>query len=241
MTAVALVTGASRGIGSAIASRLTDQGLFVVGTATGEAGIEKINSDLGESGAGAQLNLEDSKSISELLDWLSNEGYQVSVLVNNAGVTRDNLLMRMSVDDWLDVVNVNLNALYSLTKPLIRQMIRARSGRIINVSSVVARSGNPGQTNYVTTKAGIEGFTRSLALELASRKVTVNCVAPGYISTDMTAVLSEKANAAMIERIPLGRQGEPQEVAAMVGFLASSDAGYITGQTFHVNGGLYLA
>ena len=237
---VALVTGASRGIGARIAERLAADGLFVIGTATTDAGAAAIAERLGDGGQGAQLDIADEQSVEALVGHLADSPGMPSVLVNNAGVTRDNLLLRMSAADWQAVVDTNLTGLYRITRPLLRNMIRARWGRIINLSSVVARMGNPGQANYVASKAAVEGFTRALALEVGSRGVTANAVAPGFIESDMTAALNEQQTTRMLERIPLGRVGSGQEVADAVAFLASDQAGYITGETLHVNGGLYL-
>ncbi|MYH14177.1 MAG: 3-oxoacyl-ACP reductase FabG [Gammaproteobacteria bacterium] len=238
---VALVTGASRGIGARIAERLAADGLFVVGTATTDAGAAAIAERLGGDGKGARLDIADEQSVAALVEGLANSPGLPSVLVNNAGVTRDNLLLRMSAADWQAVIDTNLTGLYRVTRPLLRSMIRARWGRIISLSSVVARMGNPGQANYVASKAAVEGFTRALALEVGSRGVTANTVAPGFIESDMTAALNEQQTTRMLERIPLGRVGSGQEVADAVAFLASDQAGYITGETLHVNGGLYLA
>ena len=237
---VALVTGASRGIGARIAERLAADGLFVVGTATTDAGAAAIAERLGDGGQGAQLDIADEQSVEALVERLADSPGMPSVLVNNAGVTRDNLLLRMSAADWQAVMDTNLTGLYRITRPLLRSMIRARWGRIISLSSVVARMGNPGQANYVASKAAVEGFTRALALEVGSRGVTANAVAPGFIESDMTAALNEQQTTRMLERIPLGRVGSGQEVADAVAFLASDQAGYITGETLHVNGGLYL-
>ncbi|MCY3640615.1 MAG: 3-oxoacyl-ACP reductase FabG [Gammaproteobacteria bacterium] len=236
---VALVTGASRGIGARIAERLAADGLFVVGTATTDAGAAAIGERLGDGGLGVQLDIADEQSVEALVERLADSPGMPSVLVNNAGVTRDNLLLRMSAADWQTVIDTNLTGLYRVTRPLLRSMIRARWGRIISLSSVVARMGNPGQANYVASKAAVEGFTRALALEVGSRGVTANTVAPGFIESDMTAALDEQQTTRMLERIPLGRVGSGQEVAAAVAFLASDQAGYVTGETLHVNGGLY--
>ena len=237
---VALVTGASRGIGHAIAARLARDGLFVVGTATAEAGADRVRTMLGENGAGVVLRLQAADSIANALRRVEQEFGSPSVLVNNAGVTRDGLLMRMPDDAWNEVIDVNLGGIYRLTKPLLRSMMRARWGRVVNIGSVVGRMGNAGQTNYAAAKAGIEGFTRALAREVGTRGITVNAVAPGFIDTDMTAELSQTQRARMVERIPLGRMGAPEDVAAAVSFLASDEAGYITGETVHVNGGLHM-
>ena len=238
---VALVTGASRGIGARIAERLAADGLFVVGTATTDAGAAAIAERIGGGGQGARLDIADEQSVAALVERLADSPGMPSVLVNNAGVTRDNLLLRMSAADWQAVIDTNLTGLYRVTRPLLRSMIRARWGRIISLSSVVARMGNPGQANYAASKAAVEGFTRALALEVGSRGVTANTVAPGFIESDMTAALNEQQTTRMLERIPLGRVGSGQDVADAVAFLASDQAGYITGETLHVNGGLYLA
>jgi 3-oxoacyl-[acyl-carrier protein] reductase len=240
-TRVALVTGATRGIGKTIASRLAAQGLFVVGTATSEAGADSIQAGLGDKGLGLVARVDDDESVGALMQRLKDDCGLPLVLVNNAGVTRDNLLMRMSVAEWNDVINTNLSSCYRLCKPVLRAMTRARWGRIINLSSVVGRMGNAGQANYVASKAAIEGFTRALALEVGSRNVTVNAVAPGFIATDMTEALTDEQKAMMLSRIPLGRMGSVDDVANLVAFLASDAAGYITGETLHVNGGLYMA
>ena len=237
---VALVTGASRGIGARIAERLAADGLFVVGTATTGTGAAAIAERLGDGGLGAQLDIADEQSVEALVEQLADSPGMPSVLVNNAGITRDNLLLRMSAADWQAVVDTNLTGLYRITRPLLRSMIRARWGRIISLSSVVARMGNPGQANYVASKAAVEGFTRAVALEVGSRGVTANAIAPGFIESDMTAALNEQQTTRMLERIPLGRVGSGQEVADAVAFLASDQAGYITGETLQVNGGLYL-
>lgn len=234
---VALVTGASRGIGAAIASRLASDELYVFGTATSSEGVARISEALGDRGAGIEMRIEDPESVSAAFDQVTSER-SVSILVNNAGITNDNLFLRMSDSDWADVINTNLVSLHRLCKPFLRGMMRERWGRIINVGSVVGRMGNPGQANYAAAKAGIEGFTRALAQELGSRGVTVNCVAPGFIDTDMTAELGEKATEQLVSRIPLGRVGTPNEVAETVAFLVGEGSSYITGQTIAVNGGM---
>lgn len=238
---VALVTGASRGIGRGIAERLAADGLFVVGTATSAAGVESIEQWMGDRGLALQMRVEDESSVSDAFSQMESTCGMPLVVVNNAGVTRDNLLMRMKTEEWDSVVHTNLGALYRVVKPVLRGMMKARWGRIVNLSSVVARMGNPGQSNYVASKAGVEGFTRSLAHEVASRGITVNAVAPGFIETDMTAELTEDQVSMMSARIPLGRMGATSDVANAVAFLVGDQAGYITGETLHVNGGLYMA
>jgi 3-oxoacyl-[acyl-carrier protein] reductase len=238
---VALVTGASRGIGRAIAERLVEDGLFVAGTATSDEGADAIANILGERGCGLVMRIEDADSVAAAYQHLEAGSGMPSVIVNNAGITRDNLLARMKTEEWDGVMQTNLGGLYRVIKPALRGMMKARWGRIVNLSSVVARMGNPGQSNYVATKAGVEGFTRSLAHELASRNITVNAVAPGFIATDMTAELTEQQTTAMLERIPLGRMGSTADVAHAVAFLVSEGAGYITGETLQVNGGLYMS
>ena len=241
---VALVTGASRGIGRAILERLGRDGLFVIGTATTEQGTASIENHLREAkidGKAFVVRVDEQASVELLIERLKAESLTPLVLVNNAGVTRDNLLLRMSDDEWNDVLNTNVSSLYRLCKPLLRGMTRARWGRIVNLSSVVGRMGNPGQSNYVASKAAIEGFTRALAQEVGSRNVTVNAVAPGFVGTDMTLALTEEQKQAMLSRIPLGRMGNVEEIAHVVAFLASDAAAYITGETIHINGGLYMA
>jgi 3-oxoacyl-[acyl-carrier protein] reductase len=237
----ALITGASRGIGAAIADRLREDGFFVVGTATSVAGADAITARLGEQGRGLQLDIASPESVTELFAQVSDLASAPLILVNNAGITKDNLLMRMSESEWSEGLDTNLSGAFRVTKPVLRGMLKARWGRVINVGSVVGRLGNPGQGNYVASKAGLEGFTRSLAMEVASRGVTVNAVAPGFIVTDMTEALTQDQTAAMLEGIPLGRMGEATEIAAAVSFLCSEQAGYITGQTLQVNGGLFFA
>ncbi|MCG8518701.1 3-oxoacyl-ACP reductase FabG [Marinobacter xestospongiae] len=240
---IALVTGATRGIGKAIAKELAGQGALVVGTATSEAGAESISEDLAGAatpGFGIVMNVSDPESIEAGLKAVAERAGAPHILVNNAGITRDNLLMRLKDGDWSDVIETNLASVFRLSKAVLRGMAKARWGRIINVSSVVAGMGNPGQANYCAAKAGVEGFTRSLAKEMSNRGITANCVAPGFIDTDMTRKLDDKQREAMMEVIPAGRLGEPEEVAAVVGFLASDAAGYVTGETIHVNGGMYM-
>lgn len=238
---VALVTGASRGIGAEIAKRLIEADTYVIGTSTSLEGAAKINDTLAEYGQGVVLDLGDTTSIESALEAIRALDHDISIVVNNAGAPQDNLFLRMSEEQWTQVIDINLSSIYRISKPFVRGMMRARWGRIINVSSVVARMGNPGQANYAAAKAGMEGFTRALALELGSRNITVNCVAPGYIQTDMTADLNESVVQTMLAQIPLGRQGTTTEVASVVAFLASDAASYITGQTIHVNGGMYLS
>lgn len=240
---IALVTGASRGIGKAIADTLGAQGATVVGTATSEEGAAAISERLaaaGIKGRGIRLDVTEQGSVDEVIKTLSGEFGAPSILVNNAGITRDNLLMRMKDDEWDDIINTNLTSVYRLSKACLRAMMKARKGRIINITSVVGATGNPGQTNYSAAKAGLIGFTKSLAREVGSRGITVNAVAPGFIDTDMTRELPEAQKAALLSNIPLGRLGSPDEIASAVAFLASETAGYITGETLHVNGGMYM-
>ncbi len=240
---VALVTGASRGIGAAIAKSLAEQGAIVVGTATSEKGAEAISSRLKEidgQNDGMMLDVTDPDSVSNLLKSIQERHSAPLILVNNAGITKDNLLMRMGEDEWFDVINTNLNAIYRLSKGVLRGMMKARWGRIVNISSVVGQMGNAGQTNYSATKAGVMGFARSLAKEIGSRNVTVNSVAPGFIATDMTEVLPEEQKNQMLGAIPMARLGQPEEIAGVVQFLCSDAASYITGETIHVNGGMYM-
>ena len=238
---VALVTGASRGIGAAIARKLAEQHLTVVGTATSEAGAAAISEALGGlGGSGKVLNVTDPDSVEGLIAGVREEHGAPLVLINNAGITKDNILMRMKEDEWQQVIDTNLTALYLLSKACLRGMTKARWGRIINVTSVVGSMGNAGQSNYAATKAGAEGMARSLARELGSRAVTVNCIAPGFIDTDMTRALAEEQRDILQSQIPLGRLVSPDDVAAAVAFLASDAAQYITGETLHVNGGLYM-
>ena len=240
---VALVTGASRGIGAAIADSLADQGATVVGTATSEKGASAISERLagkGLTGVGMQLDVTDADSVAGVLKAIQTEYGAPSILINNAGITKDNLLMRMSEDEWFDVINTNLSAVYRLSKAVLRGMMKAKWGRIINIASVVGQMGNPGQTNYSATKAGVMGFARSLAKEVGSRNITVNSVAPGFIDTDMTAALSEDQRNAMLAVIPMARFGSTDEIAGVVKFLCSDDSGYVTGETIHVNGGMYM-
>lgn len=240
---VALVTGASRGIGRAIAMRLASDGMTVLGTATSDAGAGSISdylAEVGNPGAGRVLRVEDGSSVTELVSAVSAEFGAPTVLVNNAGITRDNILLRMKEEEWSEVIDTNLGSLYRLCKACARGMTKARWGRIINITSVVGAMGNIGQSNYAATKAGAEGFSRSLAREFGSRGITVNCVAPGFIDTDMTRALPEEQRQILQEQIPLGRLGQPQEIADVVAFLASDQGAYITGETIHVNGGMYM-
>ena len=234
----ALVTGASRGIGAAIAQRLAEDGIFVFGTATTPEGAAQVSDSLGDCGSGILLQLPEENSIRSALDAVEATDRTIDILVNNAGITRDNIFLRMSGDAWNDVIETNLTGLFRITKPLLRSMMRNRWGRIVNMGSVVASTGNPGQVNYSAAKAGIEGFTRSLAIEVASRGITVNCVAPGMIATDMTADLPDSVTSDLLSRIPLGRLGQAWDVACAVSFLVSDQASYITAQTMHVNGGM---
>ncbi len=240
---VALVTGASRGIGKAIAEALGAQGMTVIGTATSDAGAEAITESLkaaGITGKGMCLNVADDASVDSVIKAIGDEFGTVTVLVNNAGITRDNLLMRMKPDEWDAVINTNLSSLYRVCKACLRPMMKAKTGRIVNIASVVGVSGNAGQTNYAAAKAGMIGFTKSLAQEIGSRGITVNAVAPGFIDTDMTRELPDAQREALLSSIPLARLGKPEEIAAAVAFLASDAAGYITGETIHVNGGMYM-
>lgn len=236
---VALVTGASRGIGKAIAKRLCEN-YYVVGTATSESGAGEIGATLGEAGMGLVMRVDADDSVTAAYEVLAEQSMMPLVVVNNAGVTRDNLLIRMKPDEWQEVLDTNLTGLYRVVKPALRAMMKTRWGRIINLSSVVARMGNAGQSNYVASKAGIEGFTRALAQEVASRGITVNAVAPGFIETDLTAGLTAAQVENMLSRVPLGAMGSTTDIAAAVEFLASEHAGYITGETLHVNGGLQM-
>ena len=236
---VALVTGASRGIGQAIAIHLESQGFRVYGTATSAEGADRISEHLG-SGRGLVLRVDDPQSVREALALIENQGDSVSVLVNNAGITKDQLLLRQRDDDWEQVIETNLTGAARLTRAVLKGMVKQRYGRLIHISSVVASTGNPGQSNYAAAKAGLEGFSRAVALEVASRQITSNVVAPGFIETDMTAKLSEEQTEKLRGSIPSGRLGQVADIACCVGFLASAEAGYITGQTIHVNGGMYL-
>ncbi len=241
---VALVTGASRGIGRAIALALGGAGATVIGTGTTEAGAASISEALAQAGArgrGAVLDVTEAAGVDRLLGEIEKESGAITILVNNAGITRDNLMLRMKDEEWDAVIETNLKPVFRLSRAVLRGMMKARGGRIINITSVVGSSGNAGQVNYSAAKAGIAGFTRSLAREIGSRGITVNCVAPGFIDTDMTQALPEAARTALLGQIPLGRLGKPEDVAAAVVFLASPAAAYITGATLHVNGGMYMS
>ncbi|MEQ8956137.1 MAG: 3-oxoacyl-ACP reductase FabG [Gammaproteobacteria bacterium] len=240
---VALVTGASRGIGKAIALALAEQDFTVIGTATTAQGADSIAAylkDAGNGGTGLAVDVSSDASVAELIKAIESQYSSPAVLVNNAGITRDNLFLRMKDDEWHSVIETNLNSLFRLCKACVKSMTRARWGRIINISSVVGSSGNPGQANYAASKAGIEGFTRALAKEIGSRGITVNAIAPGFIETDMTRELSAQQAEALLTQIPLGRLGQASEIASAVAFLASDAAAYITGETLHVNGGMYM-
>ena len=237
---IALVTGASRGIGRAVAEILIERGATVIGTATSENGALSISDYLGEHGKGFMLDVSNPESIESVLNAIKSEFGDIDILVNNAGITRDNLLMRMKDDEWQDIMDTNLTAIFRMSKAVLRAMMKKRHGRIINVGSVVGTMGNAGQTNYAAAKAGVIGFTKSMAREVASRGITVNTVAPGFIETDMTKALNDEQRASTLAQVPVGRLGEPREIAATVAFLASDDAAYITGETLHVNGGMYM-
>ena len=237
---IALITGASRGIGRAIAERLADDGFFVIGTATSDAGAESISAYLGENGKGMTLDVADSESVATVIKTINDDYGAPTVLVNNAGITRDNLLMRMKDDEWDDIINTNLTSVFRMSKAVLRGMMKVKTGRIINISSVVGSTGNAGQANYAAAKAGMIGFTKSMAKEVGSRNITVNTVAPGFIDTDMTRELNDDVKNALLSSIPLSRLGEAKEIAHAVAFLASAGASYITGETLHVNGGMFM-
>ena len=240
---VVLVTGASRGIGQAIAMQLGEAGATVIGTATTVTGAENITTALkaaGIAGVGKVLNVTQAESVDSLIEQVKAEFGAVQILVNNAAITQDNLFLRMKEEEWLSVIDTNLNSIYRLSKACLRDMIKARWGRVISIGSVVGSSGNPGQANYAAAKAGVIGFSKALALEVGSRDITVNVVSPGFISTDMTNALTEAQKEVLFQRIPMQKLGSVKDVAAAVAFLARSSAGYITGQTLHVNGGMYM-
>jgi 3-oxoacyl-[acyl-carrier protein] reductase len=240
---IALITGTSRGIGKAIALKLGKDGATVVGTATTDEGAESISNYLNEAGIkgkGIVLNVNDTDQIKNLFTEIRKEFGEVTILVNNAGITRDDLLVRMKDEKWDEVIGTNLKAIFRLSREVLRAMMMARSGRIINISSIVGSTGNVGQSNYAAAKAGILGLSKSLAREVGSRNITVNCVAPGFVDTDMTRALSEKQQQDLLQYVPLKRLGKPEDIASAVAFLASPSAGYITGATLHVNGGMYM-
>ena len=240
---IALVTGASRGIGQGIALELGKQGATVIGTATTDTGAKAIGeflSSAGIEGVGMALNVNDSAQVEQVLDAIRKQYGEISILVNNAGITRDNLLARMTDDEWDDIMSTNLKSVFRMSRAVLRGMMKARRGRIINISSVVGSMGNAGQSNYAAAKAGMVGFSKSLAREIGSRSITVNCVAPGFIATDMTEALPQDQRDKLIENVPLKRLGQVSDIAATVAFLAGPGAGYITGATLHVNGGMYM-
>ncbi len=238
---IALVTGASRGIGKAIAEALAAQGATVIGTATSESGAAAISEYLAASGGkGLALNVTDKASVEESLKAIADEFGGIDILINNAGITRDNLLMRMKEDEWQDIIDTNLSSIFTLSKAVLRGMMKKRYGRIVNVGSVVGSSGNAGQANYAAAKAGVIGFSKSMAREVASRGITINVVAPGFIDTDMTKALTDDQREAIFKDIPANRLGAPEEIASTVAFLVSDGAAYITGETIHVNGGMYM-
>jgi len=237
---VALITGASRGIGKAIAENLASQGAKVIGTATSDKGAAAISEYLGSNGEGLALDVTDAESLQQTIKDIEKKYGSIDILVNNAGITRDNLMMRMKDDEWDAVLNTNLSAVFKVCKAVVRGMMKRRNGRIINISSVVGTTGNPGQVNYCAAKAGLVGFSKAMAKEVAARGITVNCVAPGFIDTDMTKSLNDEQKQDIFDNIPAARLGEPREIAAAVAFLASEGAAYITGETIHVNGGMAM-
>ena len=240
---IALITGTSRGIGKAIALKLGKDGATVIGTATTDEGVKSISNYLNEAGIkgkGIILNVNDTDQIRNLFTEIRKEFGEVTILVNNAGITRDDLLVRMKDEKWDEVIGTNLKAIFRLSREVLRSMMMARSGRIINIASIVGSTGNAGQSNYAAAKAGILGLSKSLAREVGSRNITINCVAPGFVDTDMTRALSEKQQQDLLQHVPLKRLGEPEDIASAVAFLASPSAGYITGATLHVNGGMYM-
>lgn len=237
---IALITGASRGIGRAIAEQLVSDGFFVIGTATSDNGANSISEYLSDNGKGLKLNVANTESIANTIKSINDDFSAPVVLINNAGITRDNLLMRMKDDEWDDIINTNLTSIFRMSKAVLRGMMKARTGRIINISSVVGSTGNAGQANYAASKAGMIGFAKSMAKEVGSRNITVNTVSPGFIDTDMTKGLADEHKEALLSNIALGRLGEPKEIAHAVSFLASDGASYITGETIHVNGGLFM-
>ena len=237
---IALVTGASRGIGKAVAEKLAANGATVIGTATSEAGAKAISEYLADNGMGKVLNVAEAGAIQALVDDIAEQHGGIDILINNAGITRDNLLLRMKDDEWQDIMDTNLTAIFKLSKAVLRGMMKKRYGRIVNVGSVVGSTGNAGQANYAAAKAGVIGFSKSMAREVASRGITVNVVAPGFIDTDMTKSLTDEQKAAIFSDIPANRLGLPEEIASAVVFLASNEAAYITGETLHVNGGMHM-
>jgi len=237
---IALVTGASRGIGKAIATKLAAEGATVIGTATSEGGAASIAEYLGAQGTGMVLDVTNADSVAEVLAAIEEQYGPISILINNAGITRDNLMMRLKDDDWDAIINTNLTSVFKISKACLRNMMKARKGRIITIGSVVGSTGNPGQANYAAAKAGLIGFSKSLAREVGSRGITVNTVAPGFIDTDMTRALSDEQRDALKGQIPLSRLGDPEDIANAVAFLASPSASYITGETLHVNGGMFM-
>ena len=240
---IALVTGASRGIGQACALELGAQGATVIGTATSDSGAQAISHYLADKqikGTGLKLNVNDAVEIEQAMEGIRSQFGEIAILVNNAGITRDNLLMRMKESEWDDIMDTNLKSVFRMSQIVLKGMMKARYGRIISIASVVGSMGNAGQTNYAAAKAGIMGFSKSLAREVGSRNITVNCVAPGFVDTDMTRALKEEQRLALLNHIPLGRLGQVEDIAAAVGFLASSKASYITGVTMHINGGMYM-